>query len=185
MERVLVAGISGAGKTTLAARLAARLGLPRYELDALHHGPNWTPRPEFRSDVERFADTGRWVVEDQYTRQLDDLLTARADTYVWLDLPRHTVMFRVVRRSLARSATRRELWNGNRETFRDWLDPEHPIRWAWARHSVHRRRTLDRLAAHPDLTLVRLTSARAARAWLRSASPSLAPSDPGAGHGHP
>ncbi|MFD7826526.1 adenylate kinase [Kitasatospora sp. NPDC059803] len=168
MERVLIAGISGAGKTTMAGRLAERLGLPRYELDALHHGPNWTPRPEFRSDVEAFASTSRWVVEDQYTRLLGDLLTARADTYVWLDLPRATVMYRVLRRSFARALSRRELWNGNRERFRDWLDPEHPIRWAWARHSAHRRRTLDRLAAHPELTLVHLTSARAARSWLRA-----------------
>ncbi len=33
---------------------------------------------------------------------------------------------------MARALTRRELWNGNRESFRNWLDPEHPIRWAWA-----------------------------------------------------
>ncbi|MFJ4795010.1 P-loop NTPase family protein [Kitasatospora purpeofusca] len=169
MERVLVAGVSGAGKTTMAARLAVLLDLPRHELDALHHGPGWTPRPEFRSDVEAFAATGRWVVEDQYTGKLGDLLPDRADTYVWLYLPRRTVMQRVLRRSVVRAVTRRELWNGNRESFRGWLDPEHPIRWAWARHSAHRRRTLDRLAAHPGLTVVHLTSARAARTWLRTA----------------
>lgn len=82
MERVLVAGIPGAGKTTMAARLAVLLDLPRYELDALHHGPDWTPRTGFRSDVEAFAATGRWVVEDQYTGKLGDLLPARADTCV-------------------------------------------------------------------------------------------------------
>ncbi|GAA1937466.1 adenylate kinase [Kitasatospora viridis] len=167
MERVLVTGVSGAGKTTLATRLAARLDLPRYELDALHHGPNWTPRPEFRAEVSAFAATGRWVTEDQYTGLLEQVLIARADTYVWLDLPRRTVMQRVVRRSLHRALTRRELWNGNREGFRDWLDPEHPIRWAWARHATHRERTLRRIAANPQLTVVRLTSPRAVRAWLR------------------
>ncbi|MET9403367.1 adenylate kinase [Kitasatospora sp. NPDC002965] len=178
MERVLVAGIPGAGKTTAAGRLAARLGLPRYELDALHHGPNWTPRPAFRSDVEAFAHTARWVTEDQYTGLLGDLLTTRADTYIWLDLPRYTVMHRVLRRSLARALTRRELWNGNREHFREWRDPEHPIRRAWSHHSAYRRRTLDRLAAHPGLTLVHLTSARAARAWLRTV-PRPLPAHPG------
>ncbi|MFC4910026.1 hypothetical protein [Actinomadura gamaensis] len=171
MERVLVSGISGAGKTTMARRLAARLGLPRHELDALHHGPNWQPRPSFRAEVELIAATDRWVTEDQYHRVLGELLAERADTYVWLDLPRRTVMFRVIRRSLVRALTRRELWNGNRERFRDWADPEHPIRWAWSRHAVRRRRTREMLARHPHLTVVHLTSARAARAWLRTLEP--------------
>lgn len=152
----------------MAGRLAACAGLPRHELDALHHGPNWQPREAFRSDTERFAASPRWVTEDQYTSKLGDLLLARADTYVWLDLPRRTVMFRVLRRSVSRALTRRELWNGNREGFRDWLDPEHPIRWAWAQHAAKRSRTRDRLRGRPHLTVIRLTSAREARAWLRA-----------------
>ncbi|MFL6095002.1 MAG: AAA family ATPase, partial [Blastococcus sp.] len=47
VQRVLVAGSSGWGKTTMAAALAGVLGLPFTEIDALQHGPGWTPRPEF------------------------------------------------------------------------------------------------------------------------------------------
>jgi broad-specificity NMP kinase len=57
-RRVLVAGISGAGKTTLARKLSARWGLARCELDALHHGPRLARRPEFESDVRRFGSRG-------------------------------------------------------------------------------------------------------------------------------
>ena len=39
--RIAVVGTSGAGKTTLSARLAAQLGYPHIELDAFQHGPNW------------------------------------------------------------------------------------------------------------------------------------------------
>lgn len=46
-SRVLVAGTSGAGKTSLATLLAEAWQLPRVELDALHHGENWVPRPSF------------------------------------------------------------------------------------------------------------------------------------------
>ncbi|WP_406086300.1 hypothetical protein [Kitasatospora purpeofusca] len=92
-------------------------------------------------------------------------------------------MQRVLRRSVTRALTRRELWNGNRESFRHWLDPDHPIRWAWARHSAHRRRTLDRLAAHPGLTVVHLTSARAARAWLRTGGRTVVPRAEAVGRG--
>jgi adenylate kinase family enzyme len=152
----------------LAKRLAVRFGLPRHELDALHHGPNWRPREEFEADVKRIAESPRWVTEDQYQSKLGDLLPARADTYVWLDLPRRTVMFRVVRRSLARALTRRELWNGNRESFRAWAEADHPIRWAWSQHAPKRDRIEERLRRHPHLVVVRLTSARAVRAWVRT-----------------
>lgn len=168
MRRLLVAGSSGAGKTTMARRLSAILGTPRYELDALHHGPGWVKRPQFEADVEAFSGGPCWVTEDQYHSALGDLLWERADTLIWLDLPRRTVMQRVVRRSLVRASTRRELWNGNREGFRDWVDPEHPIRWSWAQYDRDREETAERVGRHPRLTVIRLQSAAAARRWTSS-----------------
>ncbi|MFI5781620.1 AAA family ATPase [Nocardia sp. NPDC051570] len=166
MERILISGISGAGKTTLATALAHRLGVPRHELDALHHGPNWTRRPDFEADVERFSIGPRWITEDQYQAILGDLLWTRADTVVWLDLPRRTVMFRVIRRSFLRALLRRELWNGNRESFRNWPSPDHPIRWAWARHAHRRARTEALAADHPGVRIIRLRTAAEVRIWL-------------------
>lgn len=168
MDRVLISGISGSGKTTVARALEARLGLPRHELDALHHGPGWVKRAEFEADVAAFADEPRWVTEDQYTGLLGDHLWQRADTVVWLDLPRATVMRQVVRRTLVRAVTRAELWNGNRESVRDWLDPGHPVRWAWKQHAGYRERVAEFIAAHPRVRVVRLASARAARSWAAS-----------------
>jgi adenylate kinase family enzyme len=49
-SRVLVAGTSGSGKTTLATRIAGTLTVPHVEIDALFHGPAWTPRPSFLDD---------------------------------------------------------------------------------------------------------------------------------------
>lgn len=168
MNRALIAGISGAGKTTLARMLSERYGLAHYELDALHHGPGWVKRPQFESDVKEFSGQDRWVTEDQYHRLLGDLLWDRADTVIWLDLPRRTVMWRVVRRSVARAVTRRPLWNGNRESIRDWLDPDHPIRWAWSQFDRRRKETMERAARHPTVTVIRLRTARQARRWLRA-----------------
>lgn len=166
MERILISGISGTGKTTLARQLAALWGLPRYELDALHHGPGWVKRPEFEADVERFSSDPRWVTEDQYQRLLGDLLWTRADTVIWLDLPKRIVMTRVVRRSFTRAIDGRELWNGNRESFRDWPKPDHPIRWAWSQHRARRERTAQRIARFPAVDIVHLESAGEVRRWL-------------------
>ncbi|MEV0292898.1 AAA family ATPase [Nocardia sp. NPDC050710] len=171
MQRILVSGISGSGKTTLATKLAALLGLPRCELDALHHGPGWTKRHEFESDVARFAAGDRWVTEDQYHALVGSVLWPRADTLVWLDLPRPTVMRRVILRSLARAITRRELWNGNRESFRDWPSPGHPIRLAWARHATRRHMIEERIPEFGHLTVVRLRTAAEVDDWLRSFEP--------------
>lgn len=166
MDRLLIAGISGSGKTTVAVEVSALLGLPRFELDALHHGPGWVKRQDFESDVDSFSAGSRWVTEDQYHTALGDLLWQRADTVVWLDLPRRTVMQRVVRRSVSRAVTRRELWNGNRERVRDWLDPGHPIRWAWSHYESRRAQVADRIIRHPGLTMIHLQSSRDTSRWL-------------------
>jgi hypothetical protein len=65
-RRVLVAGVSGAGKTTLAGRIAEITGGPHLEIDAIFHGPDWTPRPEFVHDVRCFVSGDDWTTEWQY-----------------------------------------------------------------------------------------------------------------------
>jgi adenylate kinase family enzyme len=166
-RRVLVAGSSGSGKTTTAARVAAVLQVPHVEIDALFHGPGWTPRPAFEADVRRFAAEPAWVTEWQYA-SVRALLAERADLLVWLDVPRSLVMRQVVRRTVVRRVRRTELWNGNVEPpFLTFLtDPEHIVRWAWKTHAENRRRTAQLLQQRPDLDVVRIRSRRDLAGWL-------------------
>ena len=132
----------GLGEDALARALADRLAAPHLELDAIFHQPGWEPRPvdEFRADVHDFCTGDTWVVDGNY-RAVQDLVWARADTVVWLDLPRRIVMRQIIGRSVGRAALRRELWNGNRESLRSLVarDPERSvIRWAWTRHDESR-----------------------------------------------
>lgn len=163
-----MAGTSGAGKTTLAGRLSAVLGLPHTELDGLHHGPGWTPRPEFMDDVRALAARDAWVSEWQYPAARP-LLLERAELLVWLDLPVPVVMWQVTRRTLRRRLRRTPLWNGNVEPpLRTVLtDPDHILRWAW--QSRHKLRGLDeRLAREaPHVQVVRLRSRREVERWVR------------------
>ncbi|HZJ09058.1 MAG TPA: hypothetical protein VFD39_05140 [Trueperaceae bacterium] len=156
-RRVLVAGTSGAGKTTLARRIAAILELPHSEIDALFHGPNWVPRPEFVSDVEAAIAAERWVTEWQY-RLARPLLAERADTLVWLDYPRHLVMWRVIQRTVSRRAQRAVMWNGNVEgpLWRLFTDKTHIVRWAWDTHAKTPSRVRALLAGDTHLVVVRL-----------------------------
>lgn len=166
-SRVLVAGTSGAGKTTYGRAAAGVLGLPHVEIDALFHGPDWTPRSSFAADVDAFSAGAAWVTEWMYSA-VRAVLAERADLMLWLDLPRGRVMVQVTRRTLVRRAGRQELWNGNVEPpLRTILhDADHIIRWAWRTHAKNTARVLQLAASRPDLPIVRVRSHREGRAWL-------------------
>ncbi len=181
-RRVLVAGVSGAGKTTLAARVAEVIGASHTEIDALFHGPGWVPRAEFLDDVRVLASGETWTTEWQYPTARP-LLLERADLLVWLDLPFATVTLpRLVRRTVRRRLRREVLWNGNVEPPLHTVltDPEHVVRWAVA----GRRKLHERVPAleqdHPRLTVVRLRSSREVSAWLAGPLQRSAAEPPGA-----
>ena len=162
VRRVSVVGVSGAGKTTLGRRLAERLEVPYVELDSIFHQPGWQElgREEFRRRVAEVVAGDGWVVDGNYS-PVQDLVWARADTVVWLDLPRPLVMRRIVARTLRRTLTREELWNGNREPLLAplRLDPErNMIRWSWVNHGKYAERYGGAMAdpANGHLRFVRL-----------------------------
>ncbi len=179
--RVRVVGVSGSGKTTLARTLAARLGVPHLELDSVHHLAGWRPSSDEQWGEALAAFVARsphgWVVDGSYSSRPQDALAA-VDTVVWLDLPRRTVVSRVVRRTTVRLLTRRELWNGNREDWRNLLrrDPaENILLWTWTRHAVVRRRNTPRWERHRDgahgVRWVRLRSLQEVGRWLDEVAP--------------
>lgn len=175
-RRISVVGTSGTGKTTLAGEIALRLAIPHVELDAIFHQPDWQPlpTPDFRAAVDAATARDTWVVDGNY-RVVRDIVWARADTVVWLDYPRPRMMARLVRRTLRRIITGEELWNGNRERWRNLFDrrPEHNIiLWGWTNHRP-RRAAMRRAIADPandHLRFVTLGSPAEASRWLRSLS---------------
>jgi len=69
--RIVVIGTSGAGKTTLARRIASRLELPHIELDAINWQSGWhdltrhDPQ-EFVRRVTEAIQAEAWVVDGNY-----------------------------------------------------------------------------------------------------------------------
>jgi adenylate kinase family enzyme len=135
--RISIVGTSGSGKTTLAKALAAELGLPRIELDAINWQAGWRDlnghdAAEFARRTAAATAADDWVCDGNYS-VVRPIVWARATHLVWLDYSRWVIMPRVLRRSALRALDGRELWpgTGNRESWRRWLDADHPIRWAW------------------------------------------------------
>jgi adenylate kinase family enzyme len=175
VRRVSVVGTSGVGKSTFASSLALSLGCPFLELDSVYHQADWVPLATsvFRARVAAVVAGERWVIDGNYSK-VRDIVWARADTVVWLDLPRRVVMRRLVWRTLRRVAGRAELWNGNRERWRNlltWDRQESVISWGWHTFGSNRARYAAAAAdpANGHLSFVRLTSARAVRRFLREA----------------
>jgi adenylate kinase family enzyme len=169
LRRVNVKGSSGSGKTTFARELARRLDLPFVELDALHHGPDWyqPPAEEFRARVvEAMAQLpDGWVIDGNYEAKLGDTVIAQADTIVWLDLPLRLKLRRVARRTRERIRDDVELWNGNKENWRNALwGRESLFAWLVRGHFRHRRDWPRRYRDDPRF--VRLRSRAEARRWL-------------------
>jgi adenylate kinase family enzyme len=166
VRRVSVVGTSGSGKSTLAKRLAVVLGVPHLELDSVFHQPGWEPLPvdEFQRLVTERTSGDEWVIDGNYSA-VRPIVWARADTVAWLDLPKRTVMRQIIGRTFRRVAGRQELWNGNRERWRNFfsLDPqESVIAWAWQKHGEYRERygSAARDPANAHLAFIRLTSRR-------------------------
>ena len=167
-RKINVKGSSGSGKTTFGRELAERLDLPFVELDALHHGPNWTEATaeEFRAKVAPIVAEDAWVIDGNYERKLGDLVLREAETVVWLDLPLHMKLRRLWRRTLHRVRDDVELWNGNKENWKSaFWGRDSLFYWAVRGHFRHRRE-FPRIV--PAERLLRLRSPEEAERWLEA-----------------
>jgi adenylate kinase family enzyme len=167
-RRIQVLGASCSGKTTLAALLSERLGVPHIELDALHHGPNWeeATHEELRARVAAAVEgTDGWVADGNYLTALGPWLIDQADTVVWLDLPLRVTVARMFRRTTFRIKAGTELWGmGNRESWSNFLlKPNGLLLYSLRTHRRRRRQTAEFV---DPAKLVRLRSEADVAAWL-------------------
>jgi len=171
-RRIVVAGVSGNGKTTLSKRVAAKLGVPYTELDALVHLPGWTEASDedFRRQVEEVMGRSEgWVLDSLYQHKVGDLLLERADTLVWLDQPLPLVLRRLMTRAVKDIVTKRDLFNGNRQTWRyAFFTRDSLVGYAIKSHFKRRRQWPKVVATHSNLEVVRLRSPREVERWVQS-----------------
>ena len=99
MQRVLIIGPCGAGKSTLASTLGPLLDLPIFHMDQLNWKPGWveSSKEELRAKLQDITATKRWLIDGTYGGTLRERLE-RADTVVYLDYPVRLCAARLLRR---------------------------------------------------------------------------------------
>ncbi|MDX8354683.1 AAA family ATPase [Cognatiyoonia sp. IB215182] len=148
MQRVMICGGPGSGKSTLARILGELTGLPVFHMDQIHWKSGWVERSTDEKSTMCHAVhmQDEWIFEGGHSRTYAERV-ARADTFVWLDLPVVLRQWRVFRRTLqGYGQSRPDLPDGcperfNKETLEFW-------RFIWrTRHTA--RAKLAAIAANP------------------------------------
>lgn len=166
-SRVLIYGVTGSGKTTLARKLAEHTGLPWHSVDELTWEPGWVevPADEQRRRIERICAEERWILDTAYGKWLD-VPMARVEMIVALDYPRWISLSRLVRRTILRAIDHKPICNGNTETFRQAFSRDSIIGWHFKSFGKKRARIRAWAADPLGPQVVRLTSPSQARHWL-------------------
>ena len=168
----MVYGVTGAGKTTAAARISEATGIPWVSVDDLTWEPGWVavPSEEQRRRVTEICAGDTWLLDTAYGDWLD-VPMARVELVVALDYPRWLSLQRLVRRTLARVLDKKTICNGNTETLRQMLGSDSIIRWHF-RSFARKRERIAVWAADPEgPRVLRFTTPRELDRWIAGLGP--------------
>jgi len=166
MNRVVVIGSGGAGKSTFSKQLGGVLGIPIIHLDSLYWKPNWrkTQPEEWEKTVAELVERDSWVMDGNYGGTREMRIRA-SDTLIFLDVPRLVCLYRVVRRAIAyRGKSRPDMAEGCREK----IDLEF-VSWVWNFPERARARILEQMEQFPEKRFVILRTSREAETFLAEA----------------
>jgi adenylate kinase family enzyme len=166
MKRLMIIGGPGSGKSTAARGIHEITGLPLYHLDRLFWRPGWKPPPwdEWQATMAEIAARDEWIMDGNYSKSFQ-VRMPRAETILWLDLPRSICMFRVLKRTwLNYGRERADIGPGCPEK----LDLDF-LSWAWKfrrGHAAKYRVALETYGGHATLCIT--TSPREVRGFINS-----------------
>jgi adenylate kinase family enzyme len=119
MNRVIIIGGNGSGKSTFAKRLHSTTGLPLVHLDRLLWYGEWQTREraEFDALLETELEKASWIIDGNYNRTISKRLSY-CDTVFYFDFSTLRCLFGVTWRVLTNLGRVRDDMGGNcRERF--------------------------------------------------------------------
>ena len=165
MERILVIGCGGAGKSTLARQLGEKLNLPVVHLDRLYWKPGWVQesREEFDRKLAQELGKATWILDGNFNRTMPQRM-AKCDTVIYLDFPRMTCLLGVMKRILTTyGKVRPDMGDGCPERF----DLEF-LQWVWNYNKNNREKIYQLLDEATHAQKIVLKNRRAVKAFLKN-----------------
>jgi len=163
MDKILIIGCGGAGKSTLARQLGEKTGIPVVHLDKLYWHPGWVESSKEEIDAKIMAEMEkpRWIMDGNYNRTIPMRLQY-CDTVIYLDYSRLTCLFGVVKRVIGSyGKVRPDMGEGCPERF-DWSF----IQWIWGFNQKNREKYYRLLKEAEGVKAVILRNRREAKNFL-------------------
>ena len=127
MQRIIIIGSGCSGKSTFSRQLGDKLLLPVRHLDKHFWLANWTSKGEvtWQKELDKLIGEDRWIIDGDYKESYAKR-AERADTIIFLDVPRYKTMARFIKRVIKnRGKTRADMAEGNIEkinyAYLKWL----------------------------------------------------------------
>lgn len=114
MERILLIGNAGAGKTTFAKQLAEKRNLPLVHLDRLYWQGDWSHLScdEFDAILQCELEKPQWIIDGNFNCTIAHRLQY-CDTVFYFDFPTITCLAGITKRTLANLGKVRSDMGGN------------------------------------------------------------------------
>jgi len=114
MNRVLIIGNAGSGKTTFARQLAAKTGLPLVHLDRIYWCRDWEhlSRDAFDMALQVELAKTHWIIDGNFNRTIPHRLRY-CDTVFFFDMPTITCLAGVTKRIVTNYGRCREDMGGS------------------------------------------------------------------------
>ncbi len=168
MERILIIGCGGAGKSTLARQLGEKLGLPVVHLDKLFWHPGWVESTDAEMDAKILAalQKPQWIMDGNFSRTLPLRITY-CDTVIYLDFSRWACLRGVLKRILTTyGKVRPDMGEGCPERFDlDFL------KWVWNFNKKNREKFYRLLNEGQGIETIVLKNRRMTRRFLKKLEP--------------
>ncbi len=165
MERIVIIGCGGAGKSTLARQLEEKLDIPVVHLDKLFWHPGWVEasREEFDARLALELEKPQWIMDGNYDRTMPQRV-AKCDTIIYLDFSRWTCLWGVARRILTTyGKVRPDMSEGCPER----LDLEF-LKWVWNYNRNKREKNYRLLNEVKNVETIVLKNRRMVKRFLNS-----------------